>query len=217
MGIAYTYTEPTIAYEYVMDCARLAHQRGLFNVMVTNGFINPEPLETLLEFIDAFNIDLKSIRDGFYKQICNGKLKPVLDTIQSCYYNGNLIEITNLVIPEYNDTQEEISDLVDFIYSIDDKIPLHLSGYHPCYELNAPPTRVNQLRKAYDIAKEKLAYVYVGNRNTDWGNNTVCPSCGNLLVERSGFWSSIIGIDKAGRCNNCGRKVDIIGRWSLEN
>ncbi len=217
IGIAYTYTEPTIAFEYVMDCSQLAREKGLFNVMVTNGFINPEPLEDLLEVVSAFNIDLKAMDDEFYQKICSGRLQPVMDTIAAIAKSKALVEVTNLIIPGYNDSAEKIVELVDFIASLDPSIPLHFSGYYPAHRFQAPPTEVKHLRAAYEIAIEKLSYVYVGNRRTDWGNDTHCPNCGNLLVSRSGFNGHIEGIADSGRCNNCGRPTDVIGRWTSED
>jgi len=162
-GIAYTYNEPFIWYEFVLDTSRLAKKNGLENVLVTNGFVNMEPLEGILPFIDAMNIDLKSFDEKFYAKICKGKLKPVLDVIKrsakSCH-----IELTTLLIPTLNDSEDEVRKLVDWIYdNLGPEAPLHLSRYFPCYQMDLSPTPVESLKRAERIAKEKLKYVYLGN------------------------------------------------------
>jgi len=162
-GIAYTYNEPFIWYEFVLDTAKLAKKNGLENVLITNGYVNMEPLEGILPFIDAMNIDLKSFDDNFYIKICKGRLKPVLDVIKRssevCH-----IEITNLIIPTLNDSENAIRKMVDWIYvNLGPEIPLHLSRYFPCYNIALPPTPVETLKKAERIAKAKLKYVYLGN------------------------------------------------------
>lgn len=162
-GIAYTYNEPFIWYEFVLDTAKLAKKNGLENVLVTNGFVNMEPLEGMLPFISAMNIDLKSFNEEFYAKVCRGRLKPVLDVIkrsaESCH-----IELTTLLIPTLNDSEAEIRRLVDWIYNnLGPGVPLHLSRYFPCYQMDLPPTPVESLKTAERIAKEKLKYVYLGN------------------------------------------------------
>ena len=214
MGLAYTYTEPSIAFEFVLDCARKAADRGLKNVMVTNGFINPDPLADLIEVIGAFNVDLKAMDDDFYREVCGGRLQPVLDSIRDIANSPAHLEITNLIIPGYNDSEDMVREMVDFIASLSPAIPLHLSGYHPAYKLDAPPTSIETLKRAFDIASDKLHYVFAGNRRTSWGNDTLCPKCGNKLVGRGLFRSHITGITDDGRCDNCGRAVDVVGEWS---
>ncbi|PIZ83692.1 MAG: AmmeMemoRadiSam system radical SAM enzyme [Candidatus Omnitrophica bacterium CG_4_10_14_0_2_um_filter_44_9] len=162
-GIAYTYNEPFIWYEFVLETAKLAKASGLKNVLVTNGYVNPEPLAELLPYIDAMNIDLKSIRDGFYKKVCAGSVGPVLETIstsaKSCH-----VELTNLIIPTLNDTEEELTELVDWIYdNVGESVPLHFSRYFPCYKMNLSPTPLSTLKRAEEIARKKLKYVYLGN------------------------------------------------------
>jgi pyruvate formate lyase activating enzyme len=214
VGIAFTYTEPIIAFEYILDAGKIAHESGLVNVLITNGFINPEPFDKLLEVVDAMNIDLKSMEDDFYRDICGARLEPVMDTIRAASKSNAHVEITNLLIPGYNDSDDAIEKFVDFIASVDPLIPVHFSAYYPCYQFDAPPTPVETLDRAYDIARERLNYIYGGNRRTTWGNDTRCPQCGNLLVQRTGYSTRIIGISKDGLCENCGRKVDLIGAWS---
>ncbi len=214
IGIAFTYTEPIIAFEYIIDAGRIAHERGLVNVLVTNGYINPEPLSKLLSVIDAANIDLKSMDDDFYKKVCGATLSPVLETIRAVAKSDTHLEVTNLLIPGFNDSDILIDKLVDFIASVDRMIPLHFSAYYPAYRFTAPPTPVETLDRAFDIAKGKLVYVYGGNRRTAWGNDTRCPECGNVLVERDGYSTRVRGISADGLCEKCGRKVDIEGAWN---
>jgi len=162
-GIAYTYNEPFIWYEFVFDTAKLAKKSGLENVLVTNGFVNLEPLEGMLPYIDAMNIDIKALDENFYIKICKGRLKPVLEVIKrsvkSCH-----VELTNLIIPTLNDSEEMIGKMVDWIYdNVGPEIPLHLSRYFPCYNMSIPPTPIETLETAGDIARKKLKYVYLGN------------------------------------------------------
>lgn len=162
-GIAYTYNEPFIWYEFVLDTAKLAKKEGLENVLVTNGYVNPKPLEEMLPYIGAMNIDLKSIDEEFYKKICGGKLEPVLYVIErsvkSCH-----IELTNLIIPGLNDSDDNFAQLVDWIYAhAGPEVPLHFSRYFPCYKMTNPITPLDTLERAYQIAKKKLKYVYLGN------------------------------------------------------
>ena len=162
-GIAYTYNEPFIWYEFVLETAKLAKEEGLENVLVTNGFVNPKPLEEMLPFIGAMNIDLKSIDDGFYRKYCKGAIEPVLHTlkrsVKACH-----VELTNLVIPGLNDSEENFSRLVDWIYdNAGADVPLHFSRYFPCYKLDQPLTSKETLEKAYEIAKKKLKNVHLGN------------------------------------------------------
>ena len=162
-GVAYTYNEPFIWYEFVLDTAKLARQNGLKNVLVTNGFVNIEPLKGMLPHIDAMNIDLKAFDEDFYLKICKGSLKPVLDVIKlsakACH-----VELTNLIIPTLNDSEDSIKKMVDWIYSnLGPAVPLHLSRYFPCYNMDLPPTPIESLKRAAHIAREKLKYVYIGN------------------------------------------------------
>jgi pyruvate formate lyase activating enzyme len=208
-GIAYTYTEPLIWYEYVMDTAKIAREKGLYNVLVTNGYINEEPLRELLPYIDAMNVDLKSMEDDFYKKICKGKLAPVLRTIELSHQSKVHIEITNLVIPTLNDSDEQIQKLVDFIAGLSDRIPLHFSRYFPCYKMDIPSTPLDTLQKAFLLAKRKLKYVFVGNAHLPNTSNTHCANCKNLLIRRDGYHTSVLGIENS-KCKNCGTTVDVI-------
>lgn len=162
-GIAYTYNEPFIWYEFVLETAQLARAQGLLNVLVTNGFVQPEPLEKMLPFINAMNIDLKSIRDEFYQKTCCGRLAPVLATIKKACSSCH-VELTNLIIPTLNDSEEDLKGLVDWVYdNVGDQVPMHFSRYFPCYKMTLPPTPAATLKKAEEIARKKLKYVYLGN------------------------------------------------------
>ncbi len=207
-GICYTYTEPLIWYEYLVDTGSLAHKKGLKNVLVTNGMINEDPLKDLLPIIDAMNIDLKSMDEDFYKRIVKGDLKSVLNTIkmskESCH-----VEITNLIIPTLNDKDEQINTLVDWVAGLGVETPIHFSRYFPHYKLRLEPTPVSTLLRAYEIAKKKLRYVYLGNVSIKDGSNTFCYNCGNMLVARAGYYTKVTGIKDA-KCNNCGVNVDFV-------
>lgn len=208
IGVAYTYNEPFIWYEYLIDAGKAIKDAGLYNVLVTNGFVNPEPLKELLPIIDAMNIDLKSIDNSFYKRNCKGEVKPVMDTIRQSNEEC-LVEVTNLVIPGENDSDDDLTGLVDFIADINPDIPLHLSRYFPCRSFDAPPTSPETLKRAYDIAKKRLNYVYLGNVRGDYGNDSICPSCGQVIVERMGYTTRVIGLD--GRtCARCNTKLNFI-------
>jgi len=162
-GIAYTYNEPFIWYEFVYETAKLAHEAGLKNVLVTNGYVTAEPLERLLPLIDAMNIDLKSIRGEFYENVCSGSVEEVLGTIKRAVLSCH-VELTNLIISSLNDSDKDLKDLVDWIYvKAGDSVPLHFSRYFPCYKMNLPPTPRKTLERAATIAKKKLKHVYLGN------------------------------------------------------
>lgn len=163
IGIAYTYSEPIIWFEYVRDVARLARVQNLKNVMVTNGFINPKPLKELLTFTDAMNIDLKAFRDKTYRKIQKGELGAVKNTIRSVYESGCHLEVTTLVVTDMNDNKDELLQIVDFLAGIDSSIPWHVSRYYPSYKYEAPETSVDFIVEICELASEKLKYVYSGN------------------------------------------------------
>ena len=209
VGIAFTYTEPLIWFEYIIDVAKIGKPKGLSMVAVTNGYINPEPLDELLDYIDAMNIDLKAMDDEVYRKLIGGRLEPVLNTVRTSA-KRILIEVTNLLIPGVNDSDDQIKRLVDFIADVDPKIPVHFSRYFPAWKFNAPPTPVKTLLRAREIASEKLDYVYLGNVYIPDAEDTFCPYCGNKLVSRSGFYAKTVGITEDGKCSKCGKDVDIV-------
>jgi len=203
IGIAYTYNESTIWYEYVLHVAKLAHKVGLKNVLVTNGYINQEPLRELLPYVDAMNIDLKSMEASFYQEICKGSLEPVLNTIELSSKHAH-IEVTTLVIEGGDSTLANIEAVAQKIASIDTSIPLHLSRYHPAYKMKLPPTPIDTLVQAVAIAKKQLDYVYMGNvRGAD--PNTYCKICGNALVIRN-HNIKVVGIEDD-KCSACQTKI----------
>jgi pyruvate formate lyase activating enzyme len=208
LGIAYTYTEPLIWYEYVLDCCRLVREAGLKNVFVTNGYINREPLGELLSYADAFNVDLKGMDEEFYRKVVGGKLQGVLDTIEEISKHPNIVlEVTTLVIPGHNDSDGEMEKLTGFLSSLSPDIPYHLSAYYPMYQFDAPPTPIATLERLREVAKKKMRYVYLGN--VSGPTNTLCHNCGALLVERRGY-SVRIGQYAKGECRACGNPVPIV-------
>lgn len=209
LGIAYTYSEPLVWFEFVRDTARLAHEAGLKNVIVSNGFLNREPLLELLPLIDGANIDLKSLDDGFYRKVCKARLQPVLDAIGLCHELGVHLEVTNLVIPGYNDSDEQISRLVDFVASVDPEVPLHFSAYRPAYKLKAPPTPVQTLLRAAELARRKLAFVFIGNVLLDGESDTRCPDCSKVVIRRTGYHTTCL-LTLDGCCPDCGSHLPVV-------
>jgi pyruvate formate lyase activating enzyme len=209
IGIAYTYSEPFIWFDYLMDVCQLAHEKGLVNVMVSNGYINPEPLQELIPRFDAINVDVKSMRQDFYRKICKGKLEVVKNTVEETFKGGKHVEVTYLIITDENDSAEEIRDFVDWLSGISDRIPVHFSRYFPTFKLDNPTTPIKTLSMAYDIAKEKMKYVYIGNTYIEGTSDTYCPKCNNLLVNRSGYYTRVVGIE-SGKCTKCNSTVDFV-------
>ena len=210
VGIAYTYSEPTVWYEYVRDTARLVKQAGLKNVLVTNGFINPEPFSELLELMDAINIDVKAFSPEFYRQICGGSLNPVRQTVELAVRHCH-VEITTLLIAGRNDKAEEIEKLAEWLAGISPDIPLHLSRYFPQYKFSEPATPPAVLAEAQQQAGKYLSYVYVGNLGR-FGINTHCPDCGAVVIDRE-KGRSYLAADK--RCPQCGKRIAIAGEIFL--
>jgi len=191
IGIAFTYNEPTIWYEYVYDTSKKLKEMYPEKkiVLVTNGYIENDPLEKLLPYVDAMNIDLKSFNEDYYNKICSGDLKSVLKTIETSY-NRCHVEITTLLVNGLNDSNEEIEKIASFIANLDKNIPLHLTRYYPAYNMTLPPTEINKMIMGKDIAKKYLNYVYLGNI-ADIDNSTYCPNCGKLLIERIGYKTKV--------------------------
>lgn len=209
VGIAYTYTEPLMWYEYILDTARLARKNNLVNVLVTNGYINPEPLLELLPLIDALNIDVKAMNPDFYKKVCKGKLEVVLKTVELSIGKNRHVEITYLIVSGLNDSEEELKRFVDWVADLNDRIPVHFSRYFPAYKSDLPATPVETLKKAFQIARERLKYIYVGNIYIPGTADTYCPECQKVLISRSGYSIDISGIEGK-KCKKCGTSVDII-------
>jgi pyruvate formate lyase activating enzyme len=211
-SIAYTYSEPNIFYEYVLETAKLAHQEGIKNVMVTAGYINPEPLRELCKYIDGANIDYKGPH-SFYKEYCSATLEPIREAIKIYQEEGVHIEITNLIIPTKNDHPDTIKKMCEWIKNnLGTDVPIHFSRFWPMYKLkNLPPTPIKTLEKARNIALNMgLKYVYIGNIRGHLGENTYCPKCKKLLIQRFGYHISQINLEN-GRCKFC--KEPIKGVW----
>jgi len=210
-SISYTYTEPAIFFEFAYECARLAHKRGIKNVFVSNGYMGPEAARTIAPYLDAINIDLKG-SDEFYKRICGARLRPVTETIQLMRKLGVWLEVTTLLIPAHNDSDEDLDAIIEFIYSVDPGIPWHVSQFYPTFELlDQPRTPVETLKRARERGIQKgLKYVYEGNVPGEGTENTYCHNCKEILVERIGY-RIVNNSIKNGSCFKCHEKVD--GVW----
>ncbi|NOY15178.1 MAG: AmmeMemoRadiSam system radical SAM enzyme [bacterium] len=213
-SIAYTYNEPTIFIEYAYDTAKLAKKHGLYNLFVSNGFESKESLELITPYLDAINIDLKSFNPNFYKKIVKGRLDYVLDNIKHMHKKGIHLEITTLIIPNHNDSPEELTQIAQFIKSIDPDIPWHITAFYPAYKmLDTPPTPPETLLTAWQIGKKiGLNYVYIGNILDPQHSSTYCPKCNSLLIYRSGWDTQIIDLDPTtGTCHHCHHPIK--GIW----
>ncbi|NLE65602.1 MAG: AmmeMemoRadiSam system radical SAM enzyme [Elusimicrobia bacterium] len=212
-SIAYTYTDPIVFYEYTLDTSRLAKDQGLLNILVTAGYIEQEPLKALCPFITAANVDLKGMSDDFYRRMSQGTLTPVLEAILTMKRMGVHVEITNLLVPTWNDTDKDILALIRWIKEhCGSDTPLHFSRFWPTHELqNLPPTPEETLTHAWELARaEGLSFVYAGNMPGHPGNNTFCPGCGKILIRRRGY--QILSSNLAeGTCDACGSRIP--GIW----
>lgn len=208
IGIAFTYNEPTVWYEFMYDIAILAYEKSLKNVVVSNGFINQQPLEELVKYVDAFNIDLKSFSESFYREMTGSDLQPVLKALEIIKENGKHLEITNLVIPGKNDDIDVFIELIDWISNkLGADTILHISRYFPKYKQSLPYTPEETLNTLLKIATEKLNYVYVGNiANMDY-SNTNCPQCNSVLIERNGYNIKFTNNYFQGNCDRCGVEI----------
>jgi len=212
-SIAYTYTDPIVYYEYTYDSAKLAHEAGIRNVLVTAGYVNKEPWKKLLEHVDAANIDLKAITEDFYREVCSATLKPVQNALILAKASEILVEVTNLVIPTLNDEPQQMRELSRWVkMNLGADTPLHFSGFYPRYQMrNLPATSLRTLETARKIAMgEGLNYVYIGNVASKEGQNTYCPGCKKLLIERSGY-TILKNRLRFGRCPDCSK--EIYGVW----
>jgi pyruvate formate lyase activating enzyme len=214
-SIAFTYNEPTVFYEFMYETALLAKNNGLKTVLVSNGYINPQPLADLIPYLDAANIDLKSFDDNIYLRLNGGKLQPVLNTLKTLKENGVWLEITNLIVPTYTDDLNMIENMVKWL--IDNgfaDVPLHFSRFFPAYKLsNLPPTPVETIMAAVKIARDNgMRYVYTGNVLDVNNDSTFCPQCNSILIKRQGYHTSIIGLNSEGNCTKCGYHIP--GVWS---
>jgi pyruvate formate lyase activating enzyme len=215
-SISYTYTEPTVFFELMLETARLAHQEGLKNVMVSNGYLTSQALSLLGPFLDAANIDLKAFHDDFYKKYCSASLQPVLETIAAMHARGIWLEITTLLIPGLNDDKEEIKQLISFLLGIDDCLPWHLSRFFPQYQLRQiPPTAQDTIHEFLNLgAAMGLKYLYSGNLSSDHWNDTHCPHCKKNLIRRLGYQTEILAL-RSGKCQSCGQNIP--GVWESQS
>ena len=206
-AVAYTYTEPLVAFEYVLDCAKAARAAGLANVLVSAGYVNPGPLAELVPFLDAANIDLKTMRDAGYRDNCAATLAPVLDTLRALARSAVHLEVTNLVIPGFNDAEEDFAAWCGFVAGeLGEETPVHFSRFFPCHRLrDRPPTPPAALEKAKETALARgLKHVYLGNTGSE--ETTFCPACGAALLVRRAY-QILVNRVRGGCCPDCGRKI----------
>lgn len=207
LGLAYTYNEPTVYFEYMIRCAAMTKEHNLFNVMVTNGYINPSPLGDLFPNMDAFNVDLKSFRNIFYKRRSGASLHPVLETIRTIAKSDSHLELTFLIIPEHNDNETEWKEMINWISDHCGRgTVLHVSRYYPYFKMNKPPTPLSTIEQFMNLARTQIDYVYPGN-TPQLDNHTYCPSCGNLLIERFLYEATVKGIGPKGNCTSCNNEI----------
>ncbi|AFK06299.1 MULTISPECIES: AmmeMemoRadiSam system radical SAM enzyme [Mesotoga] len=209
-GIAFTYNEPIVSFEFILDTSRAAAKEGIYSILVTNGVIDEEPMDLLSQSVRGMNIDLKGWNDEFYVKDIGTEKRVVLRSIETARKAGTHIELTTLIIPGKNDSPEEMREEAKWISGLSKDIPLHINRYFPNYKSTIPPTSPDSLIQLAEVAKEYLRYVYVGNIDLPGLSDTTCPYCGNLLVERRGMRSSVVGIDEKGRCNNCQKEIPIV-------
>ncbi len=207
LSISYTYTEPTIYYELARETGLIAKENGIKNIFVSNGYMSKEVINDLKEWLDAINIDIK-FSEKFYSKICRAKLKPVLENVEKLKSFGVWVEITTLIIPGYNDSEKELTQIANFIKSIDKNIPWHVSAFYPTYKLtDAPPTPFMTVKKAREIGLSVgLNYVYTGNIPDTEGSSTFCPNCNTMLIKRSGYYIEILNLEN-NKCKNCGCEI----------
>jgi pyruvate formate lyase activating enzyme len=208
IGIAFTYNEPVIWFEYMRDIAEEAKKKGLRIVLVSNGYVNEEPLDEIISFTDAFNIDLKAFNNDFYRKLTGAELEPVKKCILKIAKSGRHLELTTLVIPGLNDREEEIARQAQWIAEETGKdTPLHLSRYFPMYKREDPATPDETLIRLEKIASNYLNYVYIGNLKTETGQNTKCPNCHKVVTSRTGYSIKLQNLDQKGNCSACGTPV----------
>lgn len=208
IGIAFTYNEPVIWFEFIRDVSLKARKKGLKTVLVSNGFVNPEVLEEIISFTDAFNIDLKAFNNTFYTKLTGAGQEPVKNALKQISKAGKHLEITTLVIPGQNDDEGEMEAESRWIADeLGKDTPLHLSRYFPMYRREDPATPEATLKKLYEIAARHLTYVYIGNIISETGHDTKCPGCGKTVTKRAGYNIKLSNLDKKGRCSGCGALI----------
>jgi len=216
-GVSYTYTEPTIFYEICLDTGKIAHEQGLFNTWVTNGYATPEAIEMISPYLDAATVDFKGAGNPeFYRKLASvPDVTPIYDCLREMKKRGVHIEVTNLVIPKYGDSLEDISALSSWIRdNLGRDTVFHLLRFHPNYKLtDVSSTPTKTLEKAREIAMENLNYVFIGNVPGHEGENTYCPSCKNVAIQRIGFQVVKWSLDQEKKCRSCGYEIPVVGRY----
>jgi pyruvate formate lyase activating enzyme len=207
-GLAFTYNEPVIWFEFMRDTAIRIKEKGLYTVMVSNGFVNRDPLNEILGFIDAFNIDLKAFNESFYKKLTGAELEPVKNSLEQIAKAGKHLEVTTLIIPGRNDSEQEMEIESKWISEeLGEETPFHLSRYFPMYKRDDPPTPQTTLTRLFETASKHLKYVYLGNTSGDNGQDTVCSKCGKVVTKRSGYNTRLMNLDREGKCLTCGNPL----------
>jgi pyruvate formate lyase activating enzyme len=207
-GLAFTYNEPIIWFEFMRDAAVLAKEAGMYTVMVSNGFANPGPLGEIISFIDGFNIDLKAFNSKFYNYLTGADIKPVKDGLKQIARSGRHLEITTLIIPGQNDDEREMANETEWIADeLGKNVPLHLSRYFPTYKRKDPATEQSTIERLAQIASQNLNHVYIGNTLSGERQDTLCPECGVTVTERSGYRTKLLNLDGQGRCMECGNMI----------
>jgi len=208
IGVAFTYNEPIIWFEFMRDTSLLAKSKGLYTVMVSNGYVNSEPLSEIIQFIDAFNIDLKAFNNNFYRKLTGSDIEPVKNSLKQIAREGKHLEVTTLIIPGQNDKESEMQLQSEWIAGeLGKNVPLHLSKYFPMHKRDDPATSQETLSSLFEIASKNLNHVYMGNTVSDSGQNTCCPECGQTVTIRSGYNTRLLNLDSKGRCTDCGNLV----------
>lgn len=211
-SISYTYTEPTIFFEYALETAVLASEKGIGNVFVTNGYMTGEAIRTIHPYLHAANVDLKSFSEEHYKEVCGGRLRPVLDSLELMKELGIWVEVTTLLIPSVNDSEEQLQKIARFVLHLGSETPWHISRFHPTFQMNhLPPTPLEKIRRGREIGREMgLKYVYTGNIPGDEGESSFCPTCGQRIIHRHGYTILEKRLNQ-GRCSRCGGFIDGLG------
>jgi pyruvate formate lyase activating enzyme len=208
IGLAFTYNEPVIWFEFIRDVAVKAKRKGLRIVIVSNGFVNREPLDEMISFTDAFDIDLKAFNSDFYKKLTGAELEPVKETLKQISKSSKHLEITTLIIPGKNDDEKEMAIEAEWIAGeLGKDVPLHLSRYFPMFKREDPSTPDDTLIKLFETASKYLNYVYLGNMISDTGQNTICPKCGSTVAKRTGYTIKLQNLDQKGKCSTCGFRI----------
>jgi len=208
IGVAFTYNEPVIWFEFMRDAAEAVKDKGMFTVMVSNGYVNKEPLHEIIRFIDSFNIDLKAFNDTFYRKLTGAGIEPVKNALSQIAKAGKHLEVTTLIIDGQNDSENEMALQAEWIAGeLGRDTPLHLSRYFPMYKRNDPPTSQDTLRRLLEISAARLDYVYMGNTLSDNGQNTYCPGCGKCVTIRTGYTTNVLNLTREGKCSECGTLI----------